>query len=225
MSTQWCGVHSATRMFKHFNARRQNCMCCVHSQFPHPSQQCSKCCLQDQELFGYRIDLCLQDHTSASITGRRESSPSLRGSSWSSCRPPVASRKSTAVLYCEHACSGHEVRENVDILYLGRGTHIRTRLATLIKRIGVVLEGETGYFQFLLISLLAVLIQNLKEAIHGFPQTMGTRFCPLRGVTRTSKRTCLLAALMHVIKKVDLVSHALLSFVFSYLLVKYLPTP
>ena len=93
--------------------------------------------------------------------------------------------------YCEHACSGQEFPENVGILYLGPGTHVRAPLVTLIKQIGVVLEGETGYFQFLLISLLAVFIQGRKVAIHGSPCTTGTRFCQPRGVTCTSNRTCL----------------------------------
>ena len=60
------------------------------------------------------------------------------------------------MLYCESPCSGHEVRENVGILYLGPEALVRAPLDALIGRIGVVLEGETGYFQFLLIPLLTV---------------------------------------------------------------------
>ena len=141
-----------------------------------------------------RVDLCFQNHASASITARRESSPSLHGSSWSCCRPPAASRKSTAVLYREYACCGDEVRENVAIVYLAPVAHVRAPLAALIGQIGVVLEGDTCFIQFLLISLLAVLIQGLKVATHGSPRTTGKHFCPPRGVTSTSKRTCLLAA-------------------------------
>ena len=97
------------------------------------------------------------------------------------------------MLYYEHACFGDEVRENVDIFYLGPVAHARTPLAARTGRIGAVLEGEAGYFQFQLISLLAVLIQGLKVASNASPRTTGTRFCALRGVTRTAKRTCLLA--------------------------------
>ena len=107
-----------------------------------------------------RVDFCVQNHTSASITVRKECSSSLHGSFWSSCRPPAASRKLTAVLHHEHACSGEEVRDNVAILYLGPVAHVRAPLVALFGRIGVVLEEDICYFQFLLISLLAVLIQS-----------------------------------------------------------------
>ena len=53
------------------------------------------------------------------------------------------------------------------------------------------MEEDTGYFQFRLISLLVVLIQGVKVAIYGSPRTTGPRFYRPRGVTRTSKRTCL----------------------------------
>ena len=42
--------------------------------------------------------------------------------------------------------------------YLGSIAHIGAPIAALIGRIGVVFEGDTCYFQFLLISLLADLI-------------------------------------------------------------------
>ena len=93
------------------------------------------------------------------------------------------------MLYREHACSGEEVQENVVMLYLDQVAHVRAPLATLIERIEVVLEGETGYFQFLLIPLLAIFIQGLKVAHHAScasPGTTGICFCPPRGVTRTS---------------------------------------
>ena len=55
----------------------------------------------------------------------------------------------------EHACSGDEVRGNVAILYLGPVAHVRALLAALIWRIGVVLEGDTGYFRYLSLLFLS----------------------------------------------------------------------
>ena len=82
------------------------------------------------------------------------------------------------------------MRENVAILYLGpvahfRAPHVRAPLDALIERLGVVLAGEAGCFQFLLVSLLAVIIHGLKVAFQASPPTTGTLFCPPSGVTRT----------------------------------------
>ena len=73
----WTHNHSSTRMHKHFTALAYldlHVQCAL--KIPHPSHQCSEPCLQDQELFGYG---CL-NHTFASITAQRESSPSLHPS-------------------------------------------------------------------------------------------------------------------------------------------------
>ena len=71
-------------------------------------------------------------------------------------------------------------------------------LLVLVEWESSLSAADTGYFQFLLTSLLAVLILGVKVAAHGFSVKVGTRFWPPRGETRTSKSTCLLLAAPHV---------------------------